>query len=460
MKLMDKAKQAALVAAVKTGLGYLEKDPEVNIPKLMELVDKFVPDGWYEAQRHAIREAIKDKDSNWYKLILRIYDLDPGVREAFFTNFIINASLKGSALQEETAEENNCNVPWAILLDPTSACNLHCTGCWAAEYGHKLNLDFDTICSIVEQGRKLGTYMYIYTGGEPLVRKKDLLRICEKYPDCEFLSFTNGTLIDEEFCQEMLRVKNFVPAISLEGSEEANDGRRGDGVYQKVMHAMELLKSHKLPFGVSTCYTSANVDSVSSEEYFDHMIDCGALFVWFFHYMPTGNDAVVELMPNPQQREKMYHKIREYRSTKAIFSMDFQNDAQYVGGCIAGGRRYLHINANGDVEPCVFIHYSSANIKEVSLLEALKQPLFMAYRDHQPFNNNHLRPCPMLENPEILQEMVEQTGAKSTDLQSPETVEHLCGKCADYACQWKETADKLWEEHPYVHKGYSNYKKK
>ena len=112
------------------------------------------------------------------------------------------------------------------------------------------------------------------------------------------------------------------------------------------------------------------------------------------------------------------------------------------------------------MEPCVFIHYSSANIKEVSLLEALKQPLFMAYRDHQPFNNNHLRPCPMLENPEILQEMVEQTGAKSTDLQSPETVEHLCGKCADYACQWKETADKLWEEHPYVYKGYSNYKKK
>ena len=57
MKLMDKAKQAALAAAVKTGLGYLEKDPEVNIAKLMELVDKFVPDGWYESQRNAIRNA-------------------------------------------------------------------------------------------------------------------------------------------------------------------------------------------------------------------------------------------------------------------------------------------------------------------------------------------------------------------------------------------------------------------
>ena len=122
MKLMDKAKQAALVAAVKTGLGYLEKDPEVNIPKLMELVDKFVPDGWYEAQRNAIRNAIQDKNSNWYKLILRIYELDPGVREAFFTNFIINASLKGSALQEETAEEiRNLYEKTGYIIDTHTA---------------------------------------------------------------------------------------------------------------------------------------------------------------------------------------------------------------------------------------------------------------------------------------------------------------------------------------------------
>ena len=176
MKLMDKAKQAALAAAVKTGLGYLEKDPEVNIPKLMELVDKFVPDGWYESQRNAIRNAIQNKDSNWYKLILRIYELDPGVREAFFTNFIINASLKGSALQEETAEENNCNVPWAILLDPTSACNLHCTGCWAAEYGHKLNLDLTPLFYCKSRAEKWELICTYYTGGEPLVRKKDLMR--------------------------------------------------------------------------------------------------------------------------------------------------------------------------------------------------------------------------------------------------------------------------------------------
>ena len=142
----------------------------------------------------------------------------------------------------------------------------------------------------------------------------------------------------------------------------------------------------------------------------------------------------------------MYHRIREIRSTKPLFAMDFQNDGEYVGGCIAGGRRYLHINANGDVDPCVFIHYSDANIREKSLLECLQSPLFMAYHDGQPFNDNHLRPCPMLENPDILREMVNRTGACSTDLQSPESVEHLCGKCVSYAQCWQPEADRLWRE--------------
>ena len=88
MKITDKVKQAAISAAVKQGLSYLEKDPETNIPKLMALVDKYSPDDWYVGQRNAIRNAIKDKDSNWYQLIMRIYDLDPEVRKVFFQNFI------------------------------------------------------------------------------------------------------------------------------------------------------------------------------------------------------------------------------------------------------------------------------------------------------------------------------------------------------------------------------------
>ena len=261
--------------AINQALKYIEGNPEENIPKLMALVDKYSPDGWYKSQRDAIRKVIDEK-GNWYQLILKVYELDPGVRKAFFQNFLFNASLKGSATQEEMSEKYGCNVPWAILLDPTSACNMHCTGCWAAEYGHKLNLSLETIESIIRQGKELGTYMYIYTGGEPMVRKADLIRICEMHPDCEFLSFTNGTLIDEEFCQEMLRVKNFVPAISLEGFEEANDSRRGEGSYEKVIRAMKLLKEHRLPFGISACYTSRNYADITSEEFFDCLIDSGA----------------------------------------------------------------------------------------------------------------------------------------------------------------------------------------
>ena len=443
MNMNNSIKSSMQNFAVDKALKYIEGNPGENIPKLMKLVDKLTPEYWYKSQRDAIRTAIEEKN-HWYQLILKVYDLDPGVRRAFFENFLFNASLKGSAIQHEVSEREGCNVPWAILLDPTSACNMHCTGCWAAEYGNKLNLSLETIDSIIRQGKEMGTYMYIYTGGEPLVRKEDLMKICEMHPDCAFLAFTNGSLIDEEFCNEMLRVKNFVPAISLEGFEEANDGRRGEGVYQKVQNAMKLLKEHKLPFGISTCYTSKNVEDVSSEKYFDLIIDSGALFVWFFHYMPVGNDAAVELLPSPEQRELMFNKIREYRKCKPIFSMDFQNDAQYVHGCIAGGRNYLHINAKGDVEPCVFIHYSNCNIHDTSLLDAYKSPLFMAYHDNQPFNDNMLRPCPMLENPEFLRQMVKETKAENTDYQSFESVDHLCDKTVKYAENWKPTADKLW----------------
>ena len=207
-----------------------------------------------------------------------------------------------------------------------------------------MNLTYEEMDSIVNQGVEFGTYVYLFTGGEPLVRKKDIIRLCEVHPDCIFSTFTNGTLIDEAFAEEMLRVKNFVPAISIEGFEEATNSRRGDGTYQKIIHAMEILKAKKLPFGISCCYTSTNAEVIGSKEYFDYMVELGAKFAWFFTYMPVGKGTVTELIARPEQREMMYHKIREYRHTKPLFIVDFWNDGEYVGGCIAGGRSYCHIN--------------------------------------------------------------------------------------------------------------------
>ena len=433
--------------AIKTAFGYIEKDPEKNMLKLLDWVDRLAGEGpdSFEPQREAFRTVLENPDGSMYRLIMDVFQsVDNGVLKAVFENFFLNANIIGWPIQEEMRKKYGCNIPWAILLDPTSACNLRCTGCWAAEYGGRLNLSFDEIDSIIRQGKALGVYMYIYTGGEPLVRKADLIALCEKHADCQFLTFTNATLIDEAFAGEMLRVKNLIPAISLEGFESATDGRRGDGVYQKAVRAMGILKEKRLPFGISACYTSENLDSISSDEFIDQLVEWGAKFIWYFHYMPVGNDAAPALLPSPRQRAVMYRRVREMRRTKPIFAMDFQNDGEYVGGCIAGGRRYLHINANGDADPCVFIHYSDSNIREKTLLECLQGPLFMAYHDGQPFNENHLLPCPMLENPRLLREMVHKTGAHSTDLQSPESVEHLCGKCADYAECWRPVAGELW----------------
>ena len=445
MELANQVKKTAL----RTALGYIEKDPEKNLLQLMDWVDKLAGDGpnSFPVQRAAFRRVLEDPDSNMYQLIMNVIrDTDREVLKRTFENFFLNASIIGWPRQQSYRDKLGCNIPWAILMDPTSACNLHCTGCWAAEYGNKLNLTYDELSDIIRQGKELGVYMYILSGGEPTVRKKDVLRLCEEHSDCQFLAFTNGTLIDEDFAREMLRVKNFIPAISVEGFAEATDFRRGAGTYQAVMDAMAVLRRNRLPFGISCCYTSKNIDSISSDAFIDHMVASGAKFAWYFHYMPVGNGAVTELLPTPEQRTAMYRRVREFRRTKPLFALDFQNDGEYVHGCIAGGRNYLHINANGDVEPCAFIHYSDANIREKTLLEALQSPLFMAYHDNQPFNCDHLRPCPMLENPEALERMVRQSGAKSTDLESPESAEHLCGKCRTYADTWAPVADQLWAQ--------------
>ena len=434
---------------LKSALKVLRANPEKALPKLMAVADA-ASFGKFPRQRAAFRRAVEDKDANTHRMLMRVLtEVDAGVLEKVLVNFVLNANMQGWPRQCEMREQYGCNVPWAILLDPTSACNLHCKGCWAADYGNRLNLSFDDINSIIEQGKDLGVYFYIYTGGEPLVRKRDLIELCERHDDCVFLSFTNGTLIDEEFCEDMLRVGNFVPAVSVEGDRASTDARRGEGTFDATLRAMSLMRERKLPFGISCCYTSANFEQVSSPDYLDQMSEWGAMFVWYFHYMPVGTDADASLMVTPEQRREMYFRVREFRHTKDVFAMDFQNDGEFVQGCIAGGRRYLHINANGDVDPCVFVHFSDSNIHDKTLLECLRAPLFMAYHDGQPFNDNMLRPCPMLENPEKLREMVERTGAHSTNLEGAETVEQLCARCKAYAEHWSPVADKLWEEHPY-----------
>ena len=139
--------------AVKQALKYVEREPEKNLPKLLDWADKFDKENLYAKQREVFHHVLEHPEGNWYQLIMRVFQLDEGVRKAFLENFIINASLIGSSRQESARKKEGCNIPWAILLDPTSACNLRCTGCWAAEYGHDQSLSLETIDSIIRQGK-------------------------------------------------------------------------------------------------------------------------------------------------------------------------------------------------------------------------------------------------------------------------------------------------------------------
>ena len=431
--------------------------------KIVGLAQKYFGKAFTPEKVEKVKKDVSDPDNRWMKFINRTIDeINPNFAKMTLLNLGYEAFLRGTKMIRENREKYNCNIPWLILFDPTSACNMHCVGCWSGTYGHKNNLSFEDMDKIVTEGKKLGVYLYLMTGGEPMVRKKDLLRLIEKHHDCYFAAFSNSTLIDEDFCKELVRLGNMTFLLSIEGTPDTNDARRGTGHYAEVMRAMDLLKKYGILFGTSVCYTSQNVEAVTSDDFFHLLEEKGAKFGFYFHYMPIGKNAVPALMPTPEQRKYMIDRIRYIRSDKSdiqFYPMDFQNDGEYVGGCIAGGRNYFHINSSGDAEPCVFIHFSNANIHDQSVLEILKSPLFMMYHEGQPFNRNHLRPCPMLENPELLRKMVKETGAHQTNEEAPESVEELCAKCDDYAAKWKPMAEKIWSEETHKEVTYENYTK-
>lgn len=454
MTVREKAEYKAADIAIGQLLKYVDKNPQENILKLLDMAEKLLGGTFPKKYLDAIRNTVQKGEGVYYDFAMNILkDLDRNLLKKMLIALGLFTGIHGTKAVRENREKYKCNIPFQVLMDPTSACNCRCKGCWAAEYGHQNNLSYDEMADVINQCKELGTHFFMFTGGEPLMRKDDIIKLCEANPDCAFLAYTNGTLIDEAFCDEVIRVGNIAFAISIEGTEETTDERRGDGMYQKAISAMKLLKKKGCFFGMSVCYTRNNIDMVTSDEFIDKMVDLGVKYGLYFNYMPVGHGAPVDLIPTPEQREHMYYWVKKTRNNqtgKPLFIMDFQDDGEYVGGCIAGGRNYFHINAAGDMEPCVFIHFSDSNIREKTILEGLRSPLFMAYRHDQPFNDNHLRPCPMLENPDCLRDIIKRTGARSTNLMGEETAEALCSKCDKFAKEWAPKAEEIWKnnKHP------------
>ena len=439
------------------------EDRTAAIMDIADVAEMFYGKGIKKESFERVRKGMQDPNNRWMRFLNRIIDeANPDFAKKMLLNLGYETFLRGTRTIRANRKKYDCNIPWLILFDPTNACNMHCRGCWSGTYGKKSHLSFEDMDKIVTEGKDLGPHLYMLTGGEPLVRKNDILRLAEKHNDCFFALYSNSTLIDDELCREIVRLGNITFQLSIEGTPDTNDARRGLGHYDAVMKAMDLLRKYGIIFGISVCYTRENIEAVTSDEFLRFMSEKGARYGFFFHYMPVGNNAVPELMPTIEQRRKMVDRIRYIRSSECdidFYPMDFQNDGEFVGGCIAGGRNYFHINANGDAEPCVFIHFSDTNIRDNSILEMLQSPLFMAYHEGQPFNRNHLRPCPMLENPQLLRQIVERTGAHQTNEEAPEDVYSLTGKCEQYAKDWAPVADEIWNAQEHKRPAYENYTK-
>jgi len=361
------------------------------------------------------------------------------------TNLLIRHVWLGRRRAGEIRAREGLMVPWVYLISPTMRCNLRCASCYAGNYSAENDLEFKVINRVLEEGKELGIHFVTILGGEPFVRK-DLSRIYHKHSDICFQVFINGTLIDREAAHRLSRLGNIVPIISIEGFEEETDARRGRGVFRRIMRAMDNLREAGVAFGFSSMVTRENVETVISDEFNDMLIAKGCVLGWHFLYIPVGRNPDPSLMPTAEQRERMrVHGAARIRSQKPIFIADFWNDAPYVGRCIAGGRYYLHINNHGDVEPCIFVHFAVDNVKEKRLREILKSPFFEGIKARQPYYENLLRPCMIIDHPKILRDICAEFQPNPTHPGSECLVTTLCDSLDEYASAMAQVLDPAWQ---------------
>ena len=221
MTVTEKLAHAAERKAFETMLDSLiRKSRTQDVGKvaddLVSMVQKIHSSVWEPETFAMLHKIANDPNSKWAHYAERLLrECDPYLLRTFLTAAAYEGGFRGFQQARANSEKYDCNIPWIVLMDPTSACNMRCAGCWAAEYGYKQNLTFEEMDRVLTEGAALGTHACLFTGGEPLMRKADIFRLCEKHRDMAFHAFTNGTLIDEDFCKTLCVYPNLCPQFHL-----------------------------------------------------------------------------------------------------------------------------------------------------------------------------------------------------------------------------------------------------
>jgi MoaA/NifB/PqqE/SkfB family radical SAM enzyme len=405
----------------------------------------------------SLKQGEKGQAAKMFRRVMT--ELSPRCLKTVARNLFVNGLLRSSAIREEFAEKNGFAPPFTVLMSPTMQCNLQCKGCYSGKYTRYEGLSYELLDRVVGEARDFGALFIVLSGGEPLVRKEDLFRLVKKYNDMYFMFYTNGTLIDDSVADKLYSLGNAGAVMSLEGFEEATDARRGNGVYKKVMDAMDRLRERGVLFGTSLTVTRKNIEELTSDAFFEHLYGKGVMVCWLFLFLPVGKDPDVSLMPTPEQREYLRRRGSQLRAKYPIFIADFWNDAPHVGGCIAGGRNYIHINANGDVEPCVFAHFAVDKIHGKTLLEVLQSDFFRTIRSKQPYSENLLTPCMIIDNPDIYREVVRTCNAYPTHEGAEDVLVKIKAELDDYGRRIRAIEDPIWEQEKAEY-GYGNIPEK
>jgi len=414
----------------------------LRMTHLMEMIPK---KEYYKERIRWIRGLIKDKHPSieFPRRILR--ELHPNQRDKWISNLLVNHLLNGTNKRKEWSDLHGYYPPSTVVISPTMRCNLHCYGCYAGDYNNSLELSLAEIDSVLLQMKEMGVYFAVISGGEPFY-KEGIFEIFKKHSDMAFLVFTHGGLIDEKMVVKLTKVGNVMPSFSLEGFARDTDERRGPGHFKKVMHAMDLLREGGLSFCGSFTHSSKNSDIITNSDFIDMLLEKGVFAIWLFSYVPVGRKPEPELMPTPEQRDRLRRTVIDYRATKPMLFIDFWNDGPIISGCLAGGRKYFHVNANGDIEPCVFCHFAVDNIRRTTIHEALASPFFVKIRAQQGQYDNLLRPCMLIDHPAAGRELFASEGAYPTHEGAAEIFTGLADKMDDYSRSYAEIADPVWEE--------------
>jgi MoaA/NifB/PqqE/SkfB family radical SAM enzyme len=432
--------------AAKTLLNLVPHISVENLVRASRFAEKLTRVERDRATIRALRELFEQR----HPAIMMAKDvmerLSPNCRKKIIQNLFVNAFLLGTDKREiEMPKTEGFKPPMFLVISPTMRCNLRCPGCYAGEYQQHQGLSTELVDRVITEAKAMGTHFIVMSGGEIFCRP-DMFDIWKEHDDVYFQLYTNGSLIDEKVAARLEECGNVAPMISLEGFRERTDERRGEGAFDTVMHAMDCLREAGVMFGTSFTETHENMHEIASDELLDLLVAKGAMVAWYFQYIPIGREPHVDLMPTPEQRDWLRRRLLTVRDEKAIFIGDFWNDGYFVEGCIAAGREYVHINANGDVEPCVFCHFAVDNIREKTLKEVLNSGFMKAIRGRQPYRENYLTPCMLIDEPDVLRECVAKHHAYPTHPGAETLVTVLKDQIDDYARSYRAIADEVWEE--------------